>query len=243
MKNSNETVEYPHVDLLCNGQHYTWRKGETTRCCSLQVFLQFEDRLQKMFSTNWIEPVSGFKGIRKYNTVPPIELNHSLILKGYMSTDWTEPFADSKDIGKQHTLVFWEEISIQHQEYKPTLSILLAWQVINGKVSSEKVLQTQERPLGGGWVSKFKLVSLTSWSSISRWTSFAKVLKKNIKWNMRFVATFVRFGANTCDLYLTAKSWFLLLKNSSQTKVPILLFPDFKISLVRLVWFMRSVGW
>ena len=46
--------------------------------------------------------------------------------------------------------VFWEEISIQHQEYKPTLSILLAWQVINGKVSSEKVLQTQERPLGGG---------------------------------------------------------------------------------------------
>lgn len=87
MKNSNETVEYPHVDLLCNGQHYTWRKGETTRCCSLQVFLQFEDRLQKMFSTNWIEPVSGFKGIRKYNTVPPIELNHSLILKGYMSTD------------------------------------------------------------------------------------------------------------------------------------------------------------
>ena len=54
----------------------------------------------KDFSPNWIEPVSGCKGIRKYKTIPPIELNQSLILRGYMSTYWTEPFSDSKDIGK-----------------------------------------------------------------------------------------------------------------------------------------------
>ena len=117
-------MEYPHVKSLCHGGHCTYLQKQF----ALSPAIWFEKGPQKILR-GYRKTFKFEGGKRKNNTFLPIELNHSRILRIL-----------------EKTTFIWFCFVFNHKDKPVLISILLAWQAINGKVSSEKVLPTQERP-------------------------------------------------------------------------------------------------